>query len=93
MLRFRDKVQFLLRDLLQLLGVITLLASVCLAAGSQLGGGLAVNSADEVLVAAKETQEPGSAALLLAGALLLGSAAIGRKIRGSSDPSADTKEP
>jgi len=92
-LRFRGRIEIVVRGLLQLLGVAALLASPCFAAGPHRGDNPAVNSADEVLASDKESQEPGSAALLLAGALLLGSAAIGRKIRGPSDPSAETKEP
>ena len=79
-MQFRKKIRIATGGLVQLLGVSLLLASGCLAAGSQLGGNPAVNGANEVLATAKRTSEPGSAELLLAGALLLSSAAIGRKI-------------
>jgi hypothetical protein len=76
----------------QLLGVAALFFAGCLAAGAKPSSNPAVSGA-EVLAEAKGAPEPGSAELLLAGALLLASAAIGRKMRKSSDPSSETKEP
>jgi hypothetical protein len=88
-----NKVRVFADRLLRVFAIVVLAASTSFAAGTVRQANFAVNGANETLVAESATPEPGSGLLLLAGVVLLGSAAIGRKIRRNSDPTGQIKEP
>jgi hypothetical protein len=66
--------------------------ATCFASDTKRAANSEINGTNTVFVAEEAASEPGSGLLLAVGVILLGSAAIGRKIRGSSDPAEHIEE-